>query len=202
MSTGTSWVQIAAVLITGVFTVIGVLVAQSRAYHYQQRAARLQNQQKAYSAIQGLRLLTNQTLVSAMQAKVDFEYFSESWSREGRPPDAWQLKQAQKCEERAADLYIEMAKVRQALAEAIGLAQANFPHTTTLAATSERLYRAPGFNYASPAVNTEPALSQWRDATVKSVQEKVDQEYNQLFGQLLDELRQLLPKPEDEPRRQ
>jgi len=197
MSKDASWVQIFAVLITGVFTVVGVLLSQARAYHFAQRAKRFENQQKAYAALQGLRQLTIQTLVSAMQARIDMEYFTHIFVRDGRDHSSWQFEQSKVLESRFVELTLEAAKVRQAVAEAVGLAQANFPTTPRLAIACERMYHAPGAGYHQPKISTEPGLTQWRDEAVLQVREWIEQQYGQLFGQLLDELRQLLPSDPD-----
>jgi hypothetical protein len=193
---GTSWVQIAAVTITGVFALCGVVLSQHLSHLNQRRATRLANQQKAYATIRGLRQLMIQSLVSVMQARIDFDYFNRSWNRSGRPEDSWQFKQALRCEERTATMTIELARVRQALAEAVGQVQANFPHTTRLSVACENLYTAPGIDYRPPASDDEPVLSVWRDTAVEQVRQMVDHEYGQRFGVLLDELRQLLPPVE------
>ena len=177
-------------VIAGAFALLGALIGSYATSYFtfrnQLRIAEMQKREEAYAALAGDRVLLSQLYVSAMQARIDFEFHHRKLELEGRPVTSPHVQEAQRLVMRRDDLALEFGRANRQLYETIGRIRANFKRTAELDQLTQRIYSFKTPTIVPPTDLTDPALLlKWRNDRLDELHKKAETEYGKPIDDLL-----------------
>lgn len=111
-------------------TLISVVVGPYLGYYYGVRSQTeiigVQRRQQAYSDLMGQRALLQQLYVSAVDARINFDYYNRRWIIDQSPKDSPYLTEASASAKRCDELAIELARAKQKHFETLGVIHTSY----------------------------------------------------------------------------
>lgn len=171
----------------GVWGFIGVLTGGLITHKLEQTRDRDTQIRVAFAGLHGIRKSLKQLYVSRFEAFIYSDYHEARWRLSGQT-SAIDFNEALRWMNRSEELVFEIAKTEERLAQTCGTILVNFKKNSELVGQVESL-----LSHAVPKLRTRPEsnwsvqqVHNWRMRAVPEVQASVDQIFDPLFTQILN----------------